>query len=193
MPKLDGRPALAQPVSPPLSSGQRDPAQDFYASIPPAPQSQRTGGQRQPGSPKPRESVKFDWNRWNAGGKVVFVAACVATASMLFDWVSIGIASANGISQGTFLFLALFVYPVWMLLTNRPIHRTGGIACGAVGILFTFGYIASKQTEIFDRSVNLASGGAYLFLLACIALIVGVIKYSPVIDLPGNAPEPAMD
>ena len=109
---------------------------------------------------------RFDWNNWDLGGKVIFISTCVAAASMLISWVDIGIASANGISQGAVLFLALFVYPTWMLFTKRSIHLWGGVACGALGILFAFAYIASKETEVFGRSVNAASGGPYIFLLS---------------------------
>jgi len=46
--------------------------------------------------------MKFDWKNWNLGGKVIFVAACVATVSMLMKWVDVGIASQSGLSQGAF-------------------------------------------------------------------------------------------
>lgn len=97
---------------------------------------------------------------------------------MLIRWVDVGIASRNGISQGAILFLALFIYPMWVLLTNRPINFWGGTACGAGGILCALLYIASKEVEIFGVSGNAASGGPYLFLLGCIGLIFGVVKYS---------------
>ena len=138
-------------------------------------------GKRDAGSfPNERRAVtppKFDWRNWNLGGKVIFVSTCAAAASMLIPWVDIGIASRNGISQGAILFLALFIYPMWGLLTNRSINLWGGIACGAGGILFSLLYIASKEVEIYGISGNAASGGSYVFLLSCVALIFGVVKY----------------
>ena len=68
-----------------------------------------------------------------------------------------------------------------MLLKNRPIHLVGGIVCGALGIVCSLGYIASKQVEFFGESANFASGGPYVFLLCCIALIVGVVKHKPAV------------
>jgi hypothetical protein len=123
------------------------------------------------------ERLKCDWKNWDLGGKVIFVSACVAAASMLISWVDVGFARANGLSQGTFLFLGVFVYPVWMLLTNRCIHLYGGIACGAGGILCGIGYIGSKQFDFFGTSVNAASAGPYVFMLSCAALIFGVVMY----------------
>lgn len=123
--------------------------------------------------------VKFDWKNWDLGGKAIFISACVAAGSMLISWVDIGIARANGISQGTFLFLGVFVYPLWMVLTSRSLHLQGGIACGALGILCAIGYIGSRQFDFFGSSVNVASNGPYLFLLSCGGLIFGVVKYRP--------------
>jgi len=133
-----------------------------------------------PGAADPMKALwgqfKFDWKNWDLGGKVIFVSACVAAGSMLISWVDVGFARANGLSQGTFLFLGVFVYPLWMLLTNRSIHLQAGIACGALGIVCSIGYIASKQFDFFGSSVNAASTGPYVFLLSCGSLIFGVVK-----------------
>ncbi len=126
-----------------------------------------------------KSTVSFDWNNWDIWGKTIFVSACIAAASMLMTWVDVGLASANGFSQCAFLFWGVFVFPLLMLLKKRPIHLVGGIVCGALGIVCSLGYIASKQVEIFGHSANFASGGAYVFLLCCVALIVGVVKHKP--------------
>ena len=126
-------------------------------------------------------TLSFDWNKWDIWGKTIFVSACIAAASMLMKWVDVGLASANGFSQGTFLFWGLFVFPLLMLLKDRPIHLVGGIVCGALGIACSLVYVASKQVEIFGNSANFASGGPYVFLLCCVALIVGVVKHKPAV------------
>jgi hypothetical protein len=123
--------------------------------------------------------MKFDWKNWNLGGKIIFVAACVATLSMLMKWVDIGFASQSGLTQGAFLFLGLWIYPVIMLFKNKNIQRIWGLACSICSVVFTLGYISSKTIEIFGETANVAATGAYLFLLASIALIVGVVKYTP--------------
>jgi len=135
--------------------------------------------------------MNFDWKNWNIGGKIIFVAACVATVSMFMKWVDIGIASQSGLSQGAFLFLGLWVYPVLMLFKNKGIHRVWGLACSIASVVFTLSYIASKSIEIFDRTVNAAANGAYLFLFASIALIVGIVKYRSVISGKNSAEQGA--
>ena len=125
--------------------------------------------------------MNFDWKNWNLGGKVIFVAACVATASMLMKWVDIGIASRSGLSELAFLFLGLWIYPVIMLFKNKEIKLIWGLVCSISSLVLTIAYISSTTAEVFGETVNAASTGAYLFLLASIALIVGVVKYAPAV------------
>ncbi|HOB92117.1 MAG: hypothetical protein WBH35_09925 [Bacillota bacterium] len=123
--------------------------------------------------------MKIDWNYWNSGGKIIFASACAAVISMFMDWVDIGIASQSGLTQQAFLLLVLWIYPVLMLLQNRQIRRGWGLACAIASVVFTFAYIADKSVELFGETVNMAASGAYLFLIASIGLVVGVLKYVP--------------
>lgn len=123
--------------------------------------------------------MKFDFENWCLGGRIIFVTSCVATLSMLMKWVDIGIISQTGLSQGTFLFLGFWIYPLLMLFKNKPIVRAWGLVCSIGSVIVTFLYIESKTIEMFDETVNAAATGAWLFLLASIALIVGIVKYCP--------------
>lgn len=123
--------------------------------------------------------MKFDWKNWNMGGKVIFVAACVAIGSMLMKWVDIGIVSQSGLSQGTFLFLVLWVYPLLMLFQNKDIHQVWGLGCSIASVIATLAYISSKSVDFLGEAVNASASGAYLFLIASIALTVGIVKYKP--------------
>lgn len=119
------------------------------------------------------------WNIWNWPARTIFVAACAAVLSMFIDWVHVGFGSANGFSQGTFLFLGVFVYPLLVILKNQAMNKMAGIGCGVGGAILTIAYISSKQVTVFDRSHNFASGGAIIFLLASIALAIGAGNYQP--------------
>ena len=123
--------------------------------------------------------MKFDWEKWNLGGRIIFVSVCIAALSMLMNWVDVGFASSSGLSQGTFLFLGFWVYPVLMLFKNKDIKRLWGLACPIAAAAFTLVYISSKTVELFGESRNAAAGGAWLFLLTSIVLVVGVLKYNP--------------
>ena len=121
--------------------------------------------------------MKYDWNNWNIGGKIIFVSSCAATLSMIMNWVDVGIASQSGLSQGAFLFLLLWIYPVLMLFKNKPILKSWGLGFSIASVIFSLVYISSKSIELFGRSVNAAASGAYIFLFASIGLIFGIIKY----------------
>jgi len=120
-----------------------------------------------------------NWNSWNIGGKTIFVTFCSACLSMLLNWVDVGIATRNGFSQGTFLFLLLWIYPVRSLLGSRPISRLWGLLSAGGSILAALGYIGSKSGELFGKTINVASTGAYLFLVASFGLAVGILLYQP--------------
>lgn len=136
------------------------------------------------GNQKRKEmTMTFDWKNWNIGAKVIFVTACLSTLSMFMKWVDVGIASQTGLSQGAFLFLALYAYPVLMIFKNKSISRLWGLICAIVAVACVLGYINSKSIELFGQTGNAAATGAYLFLLASVGLIVGIVKYSPPIPI----------
>lgn len=117
------------------------------------------------------------WAEWNLGGRVIFVSACVAIVSMLMKWVDIGIASANGFSQGTFLLLGVFIYPSWKLLKRKPINLYAGIGSAATGALFAMIYMSEKVISFGDRTAFLFGPGAVFFFLACVGLGYGIFRY----------------
>ena len=121
--------------------------------------------------------MKFDWANWNIGAKIIFIAACAATLSMFMDWVRIGFAAQSGLAQGGVFFLLLWIYPVNMLFKGRSIKRGWGIAMASASVALTLVYIGSKSIELFGKTINAASTGAWLFLLASIALAAGIAQY----------------
>lgn len=130
--------------------------------------------------------MKFNFNAWNMGGKVIFISSTVALLSLLFAWVDIGIMSQNGFSQGTFLLFGLFIYPVYKLLNNDAINKKIGLSCGGAAIALTIIYIGSKTGELFGKTVNVSGTGAYLFLIASIALTYGITKYQQTMNTNTN-------
>ncbi len=124
----------------------------------------------------------FAWKEWSIGGKVIFVASCASVVSMFMAWVDTGIRSQSGLAQGGFLFLGLYVYPVVRLFQNMPMSREWGLTCSIGSVVCAVGYVGwvrSQRSELLGTVVfSLVGGGAWLFLLASIALIVGVAMYT---------------
>ena len=132
-----------------------------------------------PKSEYTKTSLTFDWGNWDLSGRTIVVSSALAAFSLLMNWVDIGIVSANGFSQGAFIFWPLFLYPLLMVLRGTSLNRWAGIGCGIFSVLVTLIYISSKNGEIFGEEFNAAGAGAYLFLLCSVALIIGCVKYQP--------------
>lgn len=117
---------------------------------------------------------KIAWGSWSVGGKVVFCATCLALFSFLLPWVDIGFTSRNGFTQGGFLLGALYIYPAYKLLTSQKGSRAIGMTCAVLAVLFSIIYISSKTVDIFGESINAASAGVEVFIVASILLGIGV-------------------
>lgn len=117
---------------------------------------------------------RISWSEWGLGGKLIFCATCLGIFSFLLPWVDLGFTSRNGISQGSFLLGAFYIYPVYKLLTSQAGSRTIGLVCAALAVIFAFVYIESKTVEVFNETVNAASAGADTFIIASLLLGVGV-------------------
>ena len=122
------------------------------------------------------EKFKDAWAKSDRGGKAILAGGGLAVFSMLLPWVDIGVASRNGISQGTFLLLGLWFYPVRQILGSEEIDRKIGLGCGIGGLLITMGFIDSKSLGPLGNATGV---GAYLFFVACCWLIYGVLSHKP--------------
>jgi hypothetical protein len=125
---------------------------------------------------------RFDFTRWSVGGKVVFICSCVAVLTFLFPWVDVGIATRNGLEQGTFLLFAFYAYPLLMLLYNKKAFKPVSVACGLIAAFLTLLYSFSKTGELLERTVNATGIGAYLFLLNSLIVAGGAGAYIPMPD-----------
>ena len=122
--------------------------------------------------------MKIRFKEWNLGGKLVFISAILAIISLFMTWVDVGIFKASGFQQGGYIILVLFLYPIYKLLKNDPMSKIIGLISAVLALIIGISYLTSKSIEIFDTSVNVAGTGLYLYIIANIILIVGVIKYS---------------
>jgi hypothetical protein len=63
------------------------------------------------------------------------------------------------------------------VLKNAPISKLWGLISSIGAVVITYFYIDSKSVAWFGSEVDGAGTGAYLFLFASIALVIGVVKY----------------
>lgn len=118
------------------------------------------------------------FGNWNMGGKIIFIASCAAIASMFMNWYDNGIVSQSGLTQLAFVFLGFWIYPLLMLFKNKQMSRIGGLVCSIGSAVLTIVFIKYTTIDLFSKKVYVSGTGAYLFLLASIALTIGVIKYT---------------
>jgi hypothetical protein len=122
--------------------------------------------------------MKIAFKKWDIGGKIIFISACVALFSFLLPWVDIGLVARNAFSQFTFILGAVFIYPLLSLLKSKSSKKWIGIVSGVLAIGLTVLYIYSKQIEwINGQTLYVAGSGAYLFVLTLISFIVGVLLH----------------
>lgn len=117
----------------------------------------------------------MNFKQLSLGKKIILITTVIALISLFLPWVELGILSASGFQQGGYLFLIAFIYPVYCVLRNTYINKVGGLVCGIVALIASIAYISSKSDEIFGTAINVASSGAYLFLISTIGLIIGVV------------------
>lgn len=122
--------------------------------------------------------MKINFSQWNLGGKMIFIATCLAIVSLFMNWVDFGILSASGFQQDGYLFLVLYIYPVYKLLKEKPMKKVAGLISSILAVVTGIMFMLSKSVDMFGTTVNGAGTGLYLFIIASIMLTVGVIKYN---------------
>jgi hypothetical protein len=120
--------------------------------------------------------MKFNFSRWDLGGKLIFISTCLAFISFFFKWVEFAFFSENGFAQGAVFFILVFIYPLLMVLQEKPLNKIAGYICGVLGVLLGVFYIFSKSDNLFG--INAASTGPYVFIISSLILIYGVKKRS---------------
>ena len=112
---------------------------------------------------------KIDWKQWSLGGKLIFVASCIALISLPMKWKFHSLGSKTGIVPGIF-FLCLYIYPLQAILRKHRLNKVLGIICCSAALINTLIYI-----KLVDKHGIFAGDGVFLFLYATIGLLVGVI------------------
>ncbi|MGQ9574303.1 MAG: DUF4339 domain-containing protein [Thermoguttaceae bacterium] len=160
------------------------------AGIPPQP-----AGTAPPQVP-PIPGLRVALPDWSPGAWVIVGSVALAVVSLLFKWTGVpekallremarglggealgsqilgdSYVSHVGLLNPWVMLVGVFVYPVWMLLAGRPIHLVGGILCGAWGAVSAMFWIV--------KLADAANWGMYIYLVACLALIVGAVLYKP--------------
>ncbi|WP_289137818.1 hypothetical protein [uncultured Brevibacillus sp.] len=120
----------------------------------------------------------MEFKRLDGGSKIIFIATILAIVSLFFNWIDAGIVALSGFQQQGYLLLILFIYPFMQVIKLKPVNKVIGLVCSILSIISILIFIMSKTVEIFGTTINVASTGMYLYLVASILLLIGVIRHS---------------
>ncbi|KNB70022.1 hypothetical protein ADS79_29830 [Brevibacillus reuszeri] len=119
-----------------------------------------------------------EFKRLDGGSKMIFIATILAIVSLFFNWIDAGIVALSGFQQQGYLLLILFIYPFMQVIKLKPVNKVIGLVCSILSIISILIFIMSKTVEIFGTTINVASTGMYLYLVASILLLIGVIRHT---------------
>jgi hypothetical protein len=121
--------------------------------------------------------MSFSWSNTNIGGKVILVATLIAIISIFLPWVDLIIRHTNGFQELAFVLLAFYAYPAWSVITNKPISLIWGSASSILAVVSAAAFMQWKTIPYQGVDLCFAGQGTYLFLVASVFLIAGVLKY----------------
>lgn len=112
------------------------------------------------------------------GGKIIIFSGIAAFISLFMGWINAGIIQQSGFQQDGYLFLLFCAYPFYKAYYKRPLSKILSAALLIFSILILGAYIEEKsKVELFGKRLDVVGSGAYLFILAQIAMLVGVFLY----------------
>ncbi len=123
-------------------------------------------------------AIKF--KEWNLGGKLIFISTVIAILSLFMNWVDAGIVRVSGFQQQGYLFLILYIYPVYKLLKDAELSKVLGLLCSILAVISGIAYLSSKSIDLFGTTVNAGGTGIYIFIIASVILTIGVVKYKAI-------------
>ncbi|MCR6513982.1 MAG: hypothetical protein ACRDCB_04870 [Clostridium sp.] len=105
--------------------------------------------------------------------KIYLVGFALGIISLFLPWVNMGFISANGFQQDGYLLLIPMLYPIITLFSNKKRNNIINIILGILNIIFSIGFMMSKNVTIFGQSINPSGAGLYIMIVATIVIGVG--------------------
>lgn len=125
--------------------------------------------------------IKFKGKKLSDEEVLIYAGCALAFIAMLLPWITFGAASANGFRMNMWFFLLPLGFSLYQLKNKTKFAKEKNITTlielspAIISAIATFIFIADKQRVVFRKSVNFASTGCYIFIIAC--AIVGYGAY----------------
>jgi hypothetical protein len=128
--------------------------------------------------------VAARWRSWGLGSKVVFISACACLLTLFLPWLGTpGVGAPRRLTDmpvGSPLVLLILygvplAYPVLKVWSGGMLHKGGGLASAAAGLLLGMGLGANltSSVPIFYR----LEAGYHLYIISMLGLAAGVFLY----------------
>lgn len=118
----------------------------------------------------------MDFSKLSTSKKIILAGGVVAVLSLFFNWAGWGgYEEFGGFKYRGYLVLIAFIYPVYMVLNNRPINKKTAIISLVLGYPLTFIVDLLFKIEISLPGIEFMIGRT-IMEAAIIMSIVGVLR-----------------
>lgn len=121
--------------------------------------------------------MTFSWSNLNIGGKIIIISTLIAIISIFMPWVDTTLSTSSGWQQLAFVLLVFYIYPMFQVITNKPLSLIWGSASSISAAVAAVAFMEWKTIPFEGVDLCFAGQGTYLFFVASVLLFAGVLKY----------------
>lgn len=123
-----------------------------------------------------KEKIK----KLNIGSKLIIISSFVALISIFFNWVNLKGISIAGYNQSAYIFLLLFLYPLYVALFNKEMDNFIAYIFGIFANVVGMGYIGIINRTFLENEFLSFGPGIYIYLASTFLLLFGIFNYKKV-------------
>lgn len=105
-----------------------------------------------------------------SGGVIIYIL------SILMPWFTFGLGYFYGFEFRSYLLLIAFIYPLYTIIRNVPIHQTYGLFSAIIpaAVLVVLYFSFTGKNEELGIAVARATFGYYTALIGCLLVLIAV-------------------
>lgn len=121
--------------------------------------------------------MKEKFGKLSIGGKLIIMSVFIAIISLPFNWVNLEGMSIAGYSQRAYIFLLLFLYPLYIVISNKEMDNFIAYIFAIFANVVGMAYIRIISTTFLETEFISYGLGIYIYLASTFLLLFGVFKY----------------
>ena len=121
--------------------------------------------------------MKVAFKNFNTGKKIIIGALLLAIISLFLPWGNYDGKNVSGIIFGSYILLALFLYPLIVLFLNKNLSKPIALFTAIVGIIVLIQIRAVEMLEIDGTMIRPTGIGLYVFIFSLLILMLGINIY----------------